>query len=503
MPAAARRSCASRSADHQGRRIGRAAGPPKARGPLPAAAMRRRGSPDARPDVGSGGHRACGGASGSEALTWRRPASRSSRPSTRPRPACSRAMLRVGPRQSFNDWELCLVDDCSTRRTCGEILDGEARRSRIRVGAASPNGGIVAASNDALAMAAGEFVALLDHDDELHPDALAEVDAAMLASPEADYVYTDEDKIDASGRPPAPFFKPDWSPERMRTRCTPATSACSAARWSRRSAASTRVRGLPGLGPAAEGHRAGTRGRARAPGALPLAHARDLGGRRRRSGETVGFEAGKRAVQAHCERIGLPARVSATPATQASTSWNRAARGPAGEHRHPDRRALARGALRGGPGRPLRAQHRRELDLPELRDRLRRRRLDTPPAVLDDYRRSAASACGWSTTTNPSTSRRRSTVGAVHSEGEHLLLLNDDMEVATPDWIERMVMYSGCRGRRRRRPPALGGRPPPARRRPLRGRPPRSPYRGFSGDFNGYANNVRVAQNSSPSPAPA
>ena len=66
-------------------------------------------------------------------------------------------------------------------------------------------------------MARGEFLALLDHDDELHPDALLHVERALREEPEADYVYTDEDKIDRAGRHSGPFFKPDWSPERMRT----------------------------------------------------------------------------------------------------------------------------------------------------------------------------------------------------------------------------------------------------------------------------------------------
>ena len=98
------------------------------------------------------------------------------------------------------------------------ILDEASRRDpRIRVAYREENGGIVPTSNDALAMAAGEFVALLDHDDTLHPDALAHVAEALDGNPEADYVYTDEDKIDLRGRHSGPFFKPDWSPERMRT----------------------------------------------------------------------------------------------------------------------------------------------------------------------------------------------------------------------------------------------------------------------------------------------
>ena len=122
--------------------------------------------------------------------------------------------------------------------------DARRRRQRedprIRVEHRQSNGGIVAASNDALAMADGEFVALLDHDDQLHPDALALVAEAIDGNPEADYVYTDEDKID---RRRAPLRRRSSSPTGRRSgcgrRCTPATSASCAARWSRRSAAST------------------------------------------------------------------------------------------------------------------------------------------------------------------------------------------------------------------------------------------------------------------------
>jgi GT2 family glycosyltransferase len=82
---------------------------------------------------------------------------------------------------------------------------------------AAANGGIVAASNAALERARGEFVGFLDHDDELAPDALAEVVARIGEkpgdAPGADVVYTDEDKIDPTGARRQAHFKPDWSPE--------------------------------------------------------------------------------------------------------------------------------------------------------------------------------------------------------------------------------------------------------------------------------------------------
>ena len=61
------------------------------------------------------------------------------------------------------------------------------------------NGGISVASNAALELASGDFIALLDHDDELAPDALVEVVRSVNAQPDADFIYSDEDKLDLQG----------------------------------------------------------------------------------------------------------------------------------------------------------------------------------------------------------------------------------------------------------------------------------------------------------------
>src|SRR3954462_3404046 len=109
--------------------------------------------------------------------------------------------------QSYGDWELCLADDASKEPHVREILDAAVGRDpRIRVEYSEENEGIVGASNRALAMAGAEVVALLDHDDALHPDALAHVAEALDRSPEADYVYTDEDKVDRRGMHSGFFF---------------------------------------------------------------------------------------------------------------------------------------------------------------------------------------------------------------------------------------------------------------------------------------------------------
>jgi O-antigen biosynthesis protein len=119
--------------------------------------------------------------------------------------------------QTFDDWELCLVDDASSSQRTKKVLARAASLdSRIRVVFRDANGGIVAASNDGVAMARGQYVGLLDHDDVLEPDALEEVSKALLADTSIDYLYTDEDLLGSNGQTREAFRKPEWSPERFR-----------------------------------------------------------------------------------------------------------------------------------------------------------------------------------------------------------------------------------------------------------------------------------------------
>lgn len=116
--------------------------------------------------------------------------------------------------QVYPHWELCIADDASTAPHVQRVLEDFRRRDeRIKVEYRAANGHISAASNSALALARGEFCALLDHDDELAPHALAEVVLAHNRAPEADYFYSDEDKLDEAGRRFDPYFKPDWNPD--------------------------------------------------------------------------------------------------------------------------------------------------------------------------------------------------------------------------------------------------------------------------------------------------
>ena len=116
--------------------------------------------------------------------------------------------------QIYPDWELCIADDASSREDTLETLrDLEGSDARIRVARLEESRGIVGATNAALALARGEFVAFLDHDDELKSAALLEVAELLSDQPGLDLVYTDEDKRDPDGRLVDPFLKPDWSPD--------------------------------------------------------------------------------------------------------------------------------------------------------------------------------------------------------------------------------------------------------------------------------------------------
>jgi len=410
------------------------------------------------------------------------------------------AMLASVRAQRFRDWELFLLDDCSSEPHVGEMLAAAARADRrVRVLRRAENGGIVAASNDALAIAAGEFVALLDHDDELHRDALAHVHAAIEAAPEADYVYTDEDKIDRAGRRSAPFFKPDWSPERMRTQMY--TCHLSVLRRSL-------VEAVGGFDPEVEGSQdwdlvLKVSERARQVLHVPkvLYHWRTLETSAAGGGEAAkpwAFEAGGRAVQAHCERIGLPATVGRDERfagvyhlqprleRQPPVSIVIPTAGGSREVRYEDVVLVAhclRSIISGSTYENYEIVC--VVDAP------------ADPALLDQLRGIAGERLRIVEFEDEFNFSAKVNHGAVRSEGEHLLLLNDDIEIATPDWIERLVMYSAL--------PEIGavgarllwedGRLQHAGILFENGGYPGHIYRGFSGEFRGYSNNVLVAQN--------
>ena len=127
-----------------------------------------------------------------------------------------RAAIESVRAQLYPHWELCIADDASHSPDIRRILEHyRALDRRIKVSYRATNGHISAATNTALELAEGRFVALLDHDDVLPEHALFEVASAIAADPDIDLIYTDEDKIDGDGRRFAPYFKSDWNPDLM------------------------------------------------------------------------------------------------------------------------------------------------------------------------------------------------------------------------------------------------------------------------------------------------
>ncbi len=408
-------------------------------------------------------------------------------------------MLKSVRRQSFRQWELCLVDDASAGVHVAETLAAAEREDpRIRVRRRERNGGIVAASNDALAMAKGEFVALLDHDDKLHPSALAHVDEALLATPEADYAYTDEDKIVGPGIHLRPFFKPDFSPERLRTQMY--TCHLSVLRRAL-------VEEVGGFDPEFEGSQdwdlaLKVAERARAVLHVPrvLYHWRVSAASAAAGGEAAkpwAFEAGARALQAHCERIGLRARVERDRThTGVYHLQPRLSEEPLVSIVIPT-------ACR---TREIRYQQQVLVNncVRSIRERSSYENyevvcvVDTsaPAEAVEELRELGGERLRVVPYDRPFDFSAKVNLGAAHGEGEHLLLLNDDIEVTTPDWIERMVMYSSL--------PDVGavggrllledGRIQHAGVRFKDGLPGH-PYHGYAGDFEGYANEILLARN--------
>ena len=129
-------------------------------------------------------------------------------------PAILRSCIQSVQAQVYPNWELCICDDGSSSDATRQVIAEYARQdSRLKAQFLAGNQGIAQATNAALWMALGEFIALLDHDDELSPDALYENVLLLQEKPEADVIYSDEDKLDVEGQYCEPFFKPDWSPE--------------------------------------------------------------------------------------------------------------------------------------------------------------------------------------------------------------------------------------------------------------------------------------------------
>ena len=342
--------------------------------------------------------------------------------------------------QKYLDWEWCLVDDCSSQAWVRKRLNElQAQDQRIKVYFRSQNGGIVAASNDALALVSGEFVALLDNDDELHLDALEEVANCVLANPTVDYIYTDEDKINEDGEHYEPFLKPKWSPERFL-----AQNYCSHLSVIRTSLINQVGRFRDGFDGSQDYDlflRVTEQARSIIHIPKILYHWRAVTGSTALAGDNklYAFTSATKAVREHLERRSIPAEVGFNQTNLMVTVKRKLAAHPKVGIIIPT--CGTRKAVFGvdtclvvnAVESILRKTTYTNYEIIVVVDE------GTPASVYRDLRRVGRDRLKIVEYDKPFNFSEKCNIGAVNTDAPLVLLLNDDTEVISPDWLETMV----------------------------------------------------------------
>ena len=350
-------------------------------------------------------------------------------------PEALRRMLRSVADQTYARWEHCLVDDGSPSPSVARTVErARTRDPRIRFRRRAANGGIVAATNDALSLATGDFVAFLDHDDELDPRALYRVVEELNRAPATDVFYSDLDLIGPDGLRHQPLFFPGWSPELLLAspyvvhlavyrrdlverlgRLRPGLDGAQDYDLALRAAVETdRFRHVPGI----------------------LYHWRQLP-----SSTSTAFEAkpyalpaGRRAIEDHLERLGRPAeRVEGVFA-----GWHDVRFHVAGS----ERTSLVV-ALDGGLAAD--ALERFAAGVAELCTEPGVRELVVAGSerALERVRKRAAPPAGTAFRLVPvSDPEAGASAGAAAATGEHLVFLDPDLEPVSPSWLRALLEYS-------------------------------------------------------------
>jgi GT2 family glycosyltransferase len=339
--------------------------------------------------------------------------------------------------QTYADWEHVVVDDGSSDQRLRSLLGRWASKdSRVRVVRHAGNLGIAAASRTALAAASGEYVVMLDHDDVLDAHALARLVAALEPVQEATFAYSDHDVLRADGRLTQPFYKPDFSPERLRNHNY--VLHCVIAR---------RQAVLD-----AGGFRAGFDGAQdhdlllRLSEAGSVVHVPEVLYHWRQAPDSVAadsaakpyaYEAGVRAVQEHCDRLDLGAHVEAADVPGVYRVRYRVDRDPLVSVIIPTRgaaldvwgeqRTLVLEAVRSIAER---STH-RDLELILVVDQA------TPSGVLIDL--AAITRVRIVEHLGEFNFAAKCNAGAAAASGELLLFLNDDTELIEPGSVEEMI----------------------------------------------------------------
>ncbi|MDA3039860.1 MAG: glycosyltransferase [Actinomycetota bacterium] len=344
--------------------------------------------------------------------------------------------------QTDPDWQLVLAADGPQPAEVDAVLDA-LDDPRIVLERCPTQGGISAATNAAIARATGEFVAFLDNDDVLSPRATQAIARATGLADDVDFVYSDEDKLDPGGRRVEPFHKPGWSPERLLGQMY--TCHLSAYRKS----LIDQVGGLRSEFNGAQDHDLALRISRLA---RRVVHIPEVLYHWRQSATSTALDpgskqwahdAGTRAVQAHLDDAGLPALAVSDAAYPGVTVINPALRA------HP---LVSIIVLTRGTARMIRNES-VVLDEHGVRTVLQRSSYpnyeivvvldrDAPPALAAQLEALDPKRIRTVHNTEPFNFADANNFGVDQAEGTHLIFLNDDTEVKTPGWIERLVFWS-------------------------------------------------------------
>lgn len=361
-------------------------------------------------------------------------------PVYRPDPVLFERCLHSVISQTFPSWELCVALDGPQTELVNLAL--EDLDARIRVVQRDSNGGIAAATNDALALATGTFIALLDQDDVLPSRALGRVAHVLHSDLEIDMLFTDEDKLDLDGNRVDPFLKPAWSPERLRTQMY--TGHLGVYRRST-------VQDVGGFRPGFDGSQDHDLALRVSEVARRIAHIPDiLYHWRQGEGSTAlapeskdwAYESGQRAVQSHLERITFPAqairnvknpgvidlipRLPTEPSVSVIIPTGGATKLVRGAHILLVENAVESLVEHTTYGNVEIIVVLDSVSDPQLGDGLKD--IDARVRVVKD--------------TRPFNFSGSCNLGAVFATGDVLLFLNDDTEIVQKDWIQRLVMYA-------------------------------------------------------------
>jgi O-antigen biosynthesis protein len=344
--------------------------------------------------------------------------------------------------QGHDDWEWVLVDDRSPSDRIWPRLERlAADEPRVRVHRRETNGGIVAASQDALDRATGEFVVLLDHDDVLADGALERVAAELGVDPTIDYIYSDQDRMTFEGETHSRFRKPDWSPERLRHHNYLTHLSVL------RRALVVEVGGFRAGFDGSQDHDLLLRvtEKARSVRHVPevLYHWREVPGSAAGDADAKpwAWDAGVRAVQAQLDRLGISGTaskgrapgtytVSREPDTTTPTSIVVPTIGSSGTVRGTER-VMVLEALRS----VLATTRHEALEVVVVHD------TPTPPTVVEALRALSSDRVPVRLVefTEPFSFSRKCNVGALHATGTNLVFLNDDVEAVSEGVPEHLT----------------------------------------------------------------